>query len=1164
MKKKYDNCWRAFALVFFGLICLNLFFLSREVVYTGVLPTDEYNATLEIDLCYATFIEQAHCHSLQAPDARTEKKEFICDASTDRIGCYTKGFEQMSVSQIVSNFQDCNITDWAKVSNLTTSVSPELFFFNGFVCVRHRFEVHEKKARSNFSISEAKRTQPFSVYITYTRDYTRNYTRDYAQDGRYKSKSSHLFERTCWADEAQSSNESHSCTESGRKIVLEIELYSVKHLESPFSSDCVYRTDSNGQTILQSDCYRNCTRNGEKKFYFETYNASEQFTLEYQQTPELKSFLDACAHTCRQEDCKSMSIYVSDIHDDKESSEEGQIILNLAKNDQRREAIPLLGTAKLVWMFVAFVSIFFGASFYGMLMKSGNLHHFYNFAALENKWRKGKNKKLLAVAILMTALSLSLGFVYEKMFFDFGREQHMAFLFKDTTDERSVSVSICYELCKILRPNAEKILSAGCEQGELILRQLTINEINENTWNVSDFKKNTAVRNNARQYPIRQSDFPIQYFFRGFAKCFLIHYETKNFWPHFPVQRYSRIHINNTGTPKVGRVPYAHFFIEDGFGYPQVEAKSTNNSVLHSVYSERYRRRDGCLDYWKAHGRTRDELVRQCIIEKSLSNGKSFPVEAMLRGDDDYSLKNKSLKFSERDPNLFRQWLKDCKEKEHPQKECSHSYTSLSYKDLLQDRDDIIVNLTPYLEDIQPFPDENWLVVANRIFSFFIIFTGLSIRELANAVISVYFFEFFSLRNFQLRRRRFHLTLFSLFALHFCLLFCFIIFHPMLEFSHIHYVTEVEPAAQIRFCTELNVDLSSNNFRVERLDAETWDFPEIFENLLVYDEHGRASTNLTAADFKLENAPHIARKARAWTARTDDGSTIQAGQFYIADLKCVTLFIPKNKTQRHLNVHYHQLHKLFTISFSYRNLNRTKCKQEYKAQFYIFFNRFYSFDFDWDRPFGFGEFDLEFVTVLRRYQDDYYRLKTNPFPALLSTVGLWTVIDNPIAYLENLRKEFMKDQDATTTWMPLLAYDDVDLPIRNRQFNFYMQFRAMSSRKNEYDFTRNTDRISLKNTVYQKVSNQTDRITLNINSNLAKYDQISRNRYRYVELFLHLFLLASLWFRLDIYSLPISLRNSYPTFRYWTIEFLYYFVSFLIYLFEIWFAFVRFLKPRDD
>ena len=1153
---KYENLWRAFALIAFGLICLNLFFLSSEVVYSGVPETDEYNATLDIDLCYATYIERDHCHSLQAPDAQTPKKPFTCDAiSTERIGCFTEGLEKMSVSQIISSFEGCNIISWAQVSNLTigvTAKSQELLFFNGFVCVRHRFNVHEKKTRSKFSISEAIRSQPFSVYITYTRDYV--------QDGRYKTKNTYLFERACWPE--KTGNESHNCTESGRKVMLQVELYSIKHLES---SDCVHRTDSNGQTTLQGDCYRNCTRTGEKKFYFETYYPGDQFTLEYQQTTELKNLLDRCADSCRQDDCKSMSIYVSDIHEKDKGSDEGQIILDLAYWDQRREAIPLLSTAKLIWMIVAFVSIFFGASFYGMLMKSGNLHHFYNFAAPENKWRKRKNKKLLAIALLMTSLSLGMGFAYEKLCFDFGREKHMAYLLKDTIEERSVSVSICYDLCNILLPNAREHFTSGCNLKEL-RQNWTINEINNRTWTVSEFKKNTAVRNNARQHPIRQSDFPIQYFFRDSRKCFLVHYETKNYWPHFAVQRYSRVHINNTGNPLPKRVPYAHFFIEDGFGYPQVEAVSTNISVLHSVYSEHYK--DNCVDYSKARGKTRDELVRQCIIEKSLKEGKGFPAEAMLREDDKYTEKNASLKFNE-DPVSFRRWLVDCKKKEYPQKECSHSSTSLSYKDLLQDRDDIIVNLTPYLEDIQPFPDENWLIVANRIFSFFIIFTGLSIRELANAFISVYFFEFFSLRNFQLRRRRFHLALFTLFALHFSLLFCFIIFHPMLEFSYLHYATEVDPTAQVRFCTELpsDLNLASNNLKVKDLDAKTWKFPEIFENLLIFDEQGRGLTNLTASDFKLEDAPNIATKAQAWTVHPDDHTTLQAEEFYVGDMKCVTLFLPKNKTQRHLNVHYHQLHKLFTISFSYRNLNRTKMdKEKYKKQFYIFFNKFYSFDFDWDRPFNYGEFDLEFVTVLRRYQDDYHRLKTNPFPHLLGLVGLWNVIDNPIAYLQNLRNQFIKEQGATTTWMPLLAYKDDDLQIRNRQFNFYIQFRAMSSKANDYDFTRNTDRIALKNTAYEKISNKMhgDKITLNVHSNLAKYVQISRNRYRYVELFLHLFLLASLWFRVDIYSLPAILRKSYPTFRFWSIEFLYFFVSFLIVLFEIWFAFVRFLKPRGD
>ena len=307
-----------------------------------------------------------------------------------------------------------------------------------------------------------------------------------------------------------------------------------------------------------------------------------------------------------------MILHVPDIYKKKKPKFKDRVTLNLDPTDYRKEAIPLVGTAKLVWMIVAFASIFFGVNFYGMLWKLEISRSFRNFAAVKSNERKRKNKKLLNLMITAAALSLILALVFEKIFFDFGREDNMTRLRMDSIEERSVSVSICFDLCKIIKKEFKSKMQSKCDEEEL-MKSWTIRELDERTWNASDFKKLASIKNGARPYPIRQEDFPIPRFFRDLKKCFLLYYEGKNYWPHFSMQRFSRIYINIDGN-----VLHTHFFIEDGYSYPKIEATPTNISVIHTVELEKRRLRDGCVDYLSSFGKSKDRLIRQCIVKESL------------------------------------------------------------------------------------------------------------------------------------------------------------------------------------------------------------------------------------------------------------------------------------------------------------------------------------------------------------------------------------------------------------------------------------------------------------------------------------------------------------------------------------------------------------------
>ena len=952
--KKY-HYWRGFTLALLVLVYVNLFFLSKEVIYKGYLPTDEYNATLEIDVCFRSFISESYCHNLPAPDEYSPKKEFVCRFE-DRIGCYTKGFDQKNVSEIIRKFQSCNLPDLVEVKSETknvTKISEEMLLFGKFVCAKYTFQIHEKEERSLFSIltNSTYKNQPFKVYITYGREYE--------LDGKYKTKKTHLLDRACWIEQ----DKSLKCTETSKKVVIEVEYYSAKYLERPFDTDCVYRKDP--KRFTQTDCYESCIKD-QANHHLLTYKESENVQLVFNKTSELGKIIEGCAESCNQEDCNTMMIHIDDIYEEKREHSDGQIILSLDSSDYRREAIPLIGVAKLVWIVIAFASTFFGINFYGMLIKSENTYSLFNFTTARNKKRKIKRKKVLTMMIVVALLSLILALVFEKIFFDFGREHNVALLRKESIEERSVSVSICFDLCKIIKEEfKDKQPPGDCIEGELI-EKWTIQELDEITWNTSDFKQRAWMKNNARIYPIRQDDFPIPRFFRDFKKCFLVYYEAKNYWPHMSMQRFSRIFINFEGN-----VPYRHFFVEDGHNYPKIESTPTRISVLHSVSLERHRRRDGCVDYLNSFAKTRDTLIRQCIIEESFERVKGIPIQVALQVDDYNSSETRFIKqYSDsrfyNDPDLFKNLSKICKEK-YRENECNDVSTHLTHQDL-----SVLwgtsINLTPYIFEKKPFDDEGFLIVANRIFSLLIIFMGCSIKELSNAIFSTYFINFSS-HSFRLTRRLFQLALSIFFLLHFCFLYYCIIYHPMLETSSNQHVTDIEPLAITRFCFRSpSINLESNVWKVKDLNLVTLDFSEVFEKIQIFDDDDKKTAELNIADFEFKNETNGLAHRPAWVSQKDD-RIIKANSFYFHLLKCYTFYIRslKNKTEKNLNVHYHRLQKLFTMSFSLKNLKKHRKSENHPASFYIYFDRAFSVDFDWPKQIGYGDFGLVFSTAKRRY-----------------------------------------------------------------------------------------------------------------------------------------------------------------------------------------------------
>lgn len=94
--------------------------------------------------------------------------------------------------------------------------------------------------------------------------------------------------------------------------------------------------------------------------------------------------------------------------------------------------------------------------------------------------------------------------------------------------------------------------------------------------------------------------------------------------------------------------------------------------------------------------------------------------------------------------------------------------------------------------------------------------------------------------------------------------------------------------------------------------------------------------------------------------------------------------------------------------------------------------------------------------------------------------------------------------------------------------------------------------------------NRKDQLTVTLSYNNLKFQENRSNKYQWIELLLHLWILVAFWFGVDFIALPVSLTRAWPMFKLFTLYTLYYAVVALIGLFELGFAFVRFLKFKKD
>lgn len=121
MKYRY---WKYFVICFYFLICLYVLNLSRKVSFLQVSPGNSSKVLFTISFCYDLAIRNEKCKPSYNYDI--DKIDFPDNCSFTRpIECYTKGFKNLQIGQILKKFEKCKINKLVEIDR-TANISLKL------------------------------------------------------------------------------------------------------------------------------------------------------------------------------------------------------------------------------------------------------------------------------------------------------------------------------------------------------------------------------------------------------------------------------------------------------------------------------------------------------------------------------------------------------------------------------------------------------------------------------------------------------------------------------------------------------------------------------------------------------------------------------------------------------------------------------------------------------------------------------------------------------------------------------------------------------------------------------------------------------------------------------------------------------------------------------
>lgn len=962
LKITYIIYWKAFSVLVLAAILYHLVSLHYSVSYrhgSVIIPAQNISTTIEI--CYELGLKKETCK--ETVENRHASKVPLAEYFEKPVHCYTQDLRDDTPKNIIAKFKDTELADLTNViseSNLTVKRDRlEYELLSDFICVKHQFDVHPEEEVSNLKVwPRENNKQNFHILI--------QTARAFENQPRHFSVKQHLLERYCWIASWKDDNDTYHCTDEKNEIDFEMTYFSQIHLEWPFKSDCVYRDGIDQQT-----CFENCVKE-HTNYYKLTYGENDEKPLTYDDDVASEHF-DGCADRCRQPDCVTGTFVIPTLVQ-KNSTTSNFIAIKVDNQGMPTEARPMMKMSRVLYNALVYCCLFFGVDLYGLFRRVLNL---YNHPAQPSKKRKLLPSRVLA-SIVVFIIGVVLAVMFEKQTFGFGTQTNTIVSKLDSIKERNVSVSICYDLCSILKEDVDPVEKENCSDEWLMNK--TIGELDKMTWSVKEFKPHSSMRNSVRIVPIRQEDYPIWVFFREFKKCFMLFYFGQDLYPPISLQRKSFLHLNSSNNDH----DLAHFYIEDGFAFPQLDTPKNRTSYLHNVHITDYRQRN-CTDYARVYEGcgSRDDCIQQCVLKEFYA--WQFEVPYFVN----FKLENKTAYYLDFKFNsnyqLFKTKLDFCEKEMYPAKDCYSSKTTLRTKYVLTDPHNITVTLTPKLYHTHRAMDERMPIVINRIISFLIILTGISMKDAVKGFIANYFYSLASLCNYTFINRAAYLVVFLFFSIHFAYLFCTIVSYPMNESSY-RAVLEKIVVPKIRICYEINSTLSEDRYTKQKLDSESLNISEVLETVTVVDQTGYKKHTIKVDDLS-------------------NNSLVNQYDFYVDNFKCFNFDFNKVSYTR-LSTNIFESDQLVTFVW-----NVTKIP---KQRLFIFLNSENSIDLEWHMPFNPGYHSIHYSTEDIVFQDDFAIL-TNLFAYIKTILGLESWRNTHHLYYLYLRDSFFREQYVTTT-----------------------------------------------------------------------------------------------------------------------------------------------------
>ena len=477
-KISYLIYWKCLSVLVLAAIYYHLFCLYYSVTYMQsqvVAPAQNISTTVEI--CYELALHKDTCKV--TVDKRYEPKEpFKTCNFTKPISCYTQGLSDQTPRFIIEQFKRCaieNLNNVISESNLTTSAGYEYELFMNYICVKYRFDVQPEEEVSSIKVwPEENNKQDFYLLIEGSRK-----LENWPQHSTLGKQQ--LLERYCWIASWKEDNNTYHCTEDNKEIDFELIYFSQMHLPWPYESNCVQRDGINQRT-----CYENCIKK-HKNYYQLTYSEQDNQPFAKEELPA-KDLIDKCASICSRPDCLTGTYQIPTLVQ-KNSTTNNSIVIRINNLDKMTKASPAMNFSRILYVAIVYTFLFFGVTFYDVFIRATNL---YNKPAKPSKKRKLMPKRVLA-SIVVFAIGVVLATIFEMEFFDFGNQKTMVFSKIDSTRERNVSVSICYDLCFILKDDAP-VSKENCSD-DFLLSKYSVQMLDNMTWSAKEFKPVSSMRN---------------------------------------------------------------------------------------------------------------------------------------------------------------------------------------------------------------------------------------------------------------------------------------------------------------------------------------------------------------------------------------------------------------------------------------------------------------------------------------------------------------------------------------------------------------------------------------------------------------------------------------------------------------------------------------------